>query len=103
MTGTKDVPARELVAQQFADPFTFRRAARFAAEYRIGADAHSDDSDHAMDFFEGFLYGVFGGVLAQLLGLFKLRHSTRASLPDWLGSLGQWIAVDGGITLRPSR
>jgi hypothetical protein len=25
-----------------------------------------------MDFFEGFLYGVFGGVLAKLLGLVKI-------------------------------
>ena len=46
-----------------------------------------------MDFFEGFLYGVFGGVLAQLLGLFKLRHSTRASLPDWLRSPFYWIVT----------
>jgi hypothetical protein len=39
MAGIKDVPARELVALQFADPSTFRRAARFAAEHKVGADA----------------------------------------------------------------
>lgn len=39
MTGIKDIPPRELVALQFADPSTFRRAARLAAENKIRADA----------------------------------------------------------------
>lgn len=39
MAGIKDIPARELVALQFADPSTFRRAARLAAQSKIRAHA----------------------------------------------------------------
>jgi hypothetical protein len=39
MAGIKDIPARELVALQFADPSTFRRAARLAAQNKIRAHA----------------------------------------------------------------
>jgi len=39
MSGIKDIPPGQLVALQFADPSTFRRAARFAAEHKIRADA----------------------------------------------------------------
>ncbi len=39
MAGIKDIPARELVALQFADPSMFRRAARFVAENKIRAHA----------------------------------------------------------------
>jgi len=41
MIGIKYVPARELVALQFADSSTFRRAARFAVEHKIGAPGGS--------------------------------------------------------------
>ena len=39
MTQLRDVPAKELVALQFEDATTFRRAARFAAENKIRAEA----------------------------------------------------------------
>ncbi len=39
MTQLRDVPAKELAALQFGDAATFRRAARFAAENRIRAEA----------------------------------------------------------------
>ena len=39
MIGLKGIPAKKLIALQFADPPTFRRAARLAAERRIRADA----------------------------------------------------------------
>jgi hypothetical protein len=39
MTRLRDVPAKELAALQFEDATTFRRAARFAAENKIQAEA----------------------------------------------------------------
>jgi len=39
MTQLRDVPANELAALQFADATAFRRAARFAAENKIRAEA----------------------------------------------------------------
>jgi len=39
MTRLRDVPAKELAALQFGDATTFRRAARFAAENKIRAEA----------------------------------------------------------------
>jgi hypothetical protein len=39
MTQLRDLPAKELAALQFADATTFRRAARFAAENKIRAEA----------------------------------------------------------------
>ena len=39
MTQFRDVPANELAALQFADATAFRRAARFAAENKIRAEA----------------------------------------------------------------
>jgi hypothetical protein len=39
MTHLRDVPVKELAALQFADAATFRRAARFAAEHKIRAEA----------------------------------------------------------------
>jgi hypothetical protein len=39
MTQLKDVPAKELAALRFEDAATFRRAARFAAENKIQAEA----------------------------------------------------------------
>lgn len=44
-----------------------------------------------MGLLEGFIYGIFGGVLAELLGLFKLRHEAKESLPVWLKSLFYWV------------
>lgn len=39
MTHLRDIPSKELAALQFADAATFRRAARFAAENKIRAEA----------------------------------------------------------------
>ena len=39
MIGLKGIPAKKLVALQFADPPTFRRAARLAVEKKIRVDA----------------------------------------------------------------
>jgi len=44
-----------------------------------------------MGMLEGFLYGIFGGFLAELLGLFRLRHQPPGSLPAWLKSPFYWI------------
>lgn len=44
-----------------------------------------------MDILDGFLYGVFGGFLAELLGLFKLRHQAIGSFPVWIKSPFYWI------------
>jgi hypothetical protein len=41
--------------------------------------------------FPGFLFGLFGGVLAELLGLFELRRHARKDLPKWLKSPFYWI------------
>jgi hypothetical protein len=46
-----------------------------------------------MELFDGFLYGIFGGFLAELLGLFKLRHETSDSFPAWLRSPFYWIVT----------
>jgi hypothetical protein len=39
----------------------------------------------------GFLFGLFGGVLAELLALFELRRHARQDLPHWLKSPFYWI------------
>ena len=39
MIGLKGIPAKKLIALQFADPATFRRAARLAVEKKIRVDA----------------------------------------------------------------
>ena len=44
-----------------------------------------------MGMLEGFSYGVFGGFMAELLGLFKLRHEKPGSFPAWLRSPFYWI------------
>ena len=44
-----------------------------------------------MELWEGFLYGVLGGFLTELLGLFRLRHVTTVSFPEWLRSPFYWI------------
>ena len=44
-----------------------------------------------MGLIEGFLYGVFGGGLAELLGLFRLRHEAPGAFPVWIKSIFYWI------------
>jgi hypothetical protein len=50
-----------------------------------------------MGLLEGFLYGLFGGMLAELLGLFKLRHQAPGNLPAFLKSGYYWIVTLGMI------
>ncbi len=53
----------------------------------------------------GFLYGLFGGVLAELLGLFQLRRQARQDLPQWLKSPFYWsvtflmVLAGGGLVV----
>ncbi len=54
---------------------------------------------------EGFFLGVFGGILAELLGLFALRHEPPGTLPKWLRSRFYWtltvlmILAGGGLVV----
>ena len=47
---------------------------------------------------EGFLYGLLGGALAEVLGLFKLRRQAPGSLPTWLRSWFYWL-ITGAMVL----
>jgi hypothetical protein len=40
---------------------------------------------------EGFMYGVIGGMLSELLGWFKLRQQAPNEFPIWLKSYFYWI------------
>jgi len=44
-----------------------------------------------MDSMTGFFFGILGGFLAELFGLFKLRQQARQDLPLWLKSPFYWI------------
>lgn len=44
-----------------------------------------------MNILEGFVYGVLGGMLSELLGWFKLRHQASNEFPLWLRSPSYWI------------
>jgi hypothetical protein len=46
-----------------------------------------------MGVLEGFLYGLLGGALAEVLGLFKLRQQAPGSLPGFLRSTFYWIVT----------
>lgn len=54
---------------------------------------------------EGFGFGIFGGFLAELLGWFRLRHATPASVREWPRLWTYWvptilmILAGGGIVL----
>lgn len=41
---------------------------------------------------EYFMYGVFGGLLAELLGLYKLRTQVSAAFPAYLRSMTYFFA-----------
>jgi len=43
-----------------------------------------------MGLFEGFLFGLFGGILAELLGLFRLRQQAP---PDFLKNKFYWLTT----------
>jgi hypothetical protein len=46
-----------------------------------------------MGLCEGFFWGIGGGILAELLGLFKLRHALPGTLPIWLKSPFYWVVT----------
>lgn len=51
---------------------------------------------------EGFLYGVLGGIFAQVLGIFRLREHAPSELPAWVTSWFYWLitlfmVVAGGM------
>ncbi len=50
-----------------------------------------------MGIIEGFIYGVAGGFLAELLGIFKLRSEVPAELPKWIKSPFYWIVTGAMI------
>lgn len=55
-----------------------------------------------MSSFEGFLFGILGGLLGEILGLFRLRHQPARLLPPWVSSVWYWtmtvlMIVSGGI------
>jgi hypothetical protein len=43
-----------------------------------------------MGLLEGFLYGILGGLLSEILGLFRLRQHSPDTLPVWLRSWFYW-------------
>lgn len=46
-----------------------------------------------MELTNVFLYGVAGGLFAELLGLFKLRRQSSSDFPHWLKSLFYWMVT----------
>ena len=44
-----------------------------------------------MSYIDGFVFGLIGGLLAELLGLFKLRQQAPNDLPFWIKSPFYWI------------
>lgn len=50
-----------------------------------------------MGLCEGFLWGVLGGIFAELLGWFKLRHQAPDDLPIQMKTLYYWIVTVGMI------
>ena len=46
---------------------------------------------------EYFMYGILGGFLAELLGLYKLRTLAPVAFPSYLKSIFYWIVTVGMI------
>ena len=46
-----------------------------------------------MDITDGFMYGIAGGALAELFGLFKLRHEAPSAFPLWIKSWFYWLVT----------
>lgn len=44
-----------------------------------------------MTILEGFLWGAFGGILAELLGFYKLRRDLSSPSIPWAGSPWYWV------------
>lgn len=50
-----------------------------------------------MDLMAGFFYGVVGGLFAELLGLYKLRHLAKAEYPAWIKAVSYWVITLGMV------
>lgn len=42
---------------------------------------------------EGFAWGFLGGFLAELLGLFRLRHTSPEDFPAWIATKYYWLVT----------
>jgi hypothetical protein len=42
---------------------------------------------------EGFVFGLLGGLLGEVLSLFKLRHQPAHLLPVWVKSPWYWVTT----------
>lgn len=57
----------------------------------------------ALTMQEGFIYGLAGGVSAEVSGLFKIRKIVGGSCPDYMKSYSYWVItilmalVGGGL------
>ena len=57
-----------------------------------------------MELWEGFLWGLFGGIVAELLGWFKLRHLSPEEMPHSFTNRYYWgctisMVLVGGIVV----
>ena len=50
-----------------------------------------------MGLWECFIWGLFGGFLSEILGLFKLRQQLAKEFPMWLKSPIYWVITIGMI------
>jgi hypothetical protein len=50
-----------------------------------------------MGLVEGFAWGVAGGLFAELLGWFKLRHQSPDDLPIQMKTIHYWVVTFGLI------
>jgi hypothetical protein len=55
-----------------------------------------------MELTDGFLYGIIGGLMTEVLGLFRLRQQSSKDFPEWIKSWFYWLATSlmiimGGI------
>lgn len=50
-----------------------------------------------MCILEGFAWGILGGVFAELLGWFRLRHQAPQDLPAWMMTPYYWIVTSGMV------
>lgn len=44
-----------------------------------------------MEVLEIFIWGICGGIFAELAGIFEIRHDSPDDLPEWLRSPLYWI------------
>jgi hypothetical protein len=42
-------------------------------------------------------WALFGGLMAEFVGIFELRHKVSHELPHWFGSTFYWLTVVGMV------